>query len=84
MIDQNETDAMLLHLTLECARPSWRFRLLFGAKERQLLGFAVNTFMSQRQENLLMHKLDSRYGINRGLSSMANTCERQQAANQAR
>jgi hypothetical protein len=43
---QDEIDAMLLDLTLECARPSWRFRLLFGAQERQLIGFAINTFVA--------------------------------------
>lgn len=82
-IDQDETDAMLLHLTMECARPSWRFRLLFGARERQLLGFAINTFMGQRQQNLLMRKLDERYGGNRGLSGVG-TLEQQPPAQQAR
>ncbi len=64
IIDQDEIDAMLFSLTLECARPSLRFRLLFGAQERQLLGFAINTFMGQRKNNLLMHELSRRYGQN--------------------
>lgn len=81
--DHDEIDAMLLHLTLECARPSWRFRFLFRARERQLLGFAINTFMGQRQQNLLMRKLDERYGGNRGLSGVG-TLERQPQAQQAR
>jgi hypothetical protein len=59
---QEEIDAMLFKLTLECARPSWRFRALFSAQERQLIGFAINTFMGQRQHNLLMAQLDQRYG----------------------
>ena len=59
---QEEIDAMLLDLTLKCARPSWKFRLLFNARERQLLGFAINTFMGQRQTNLIMNELDRRYG----------------------
>lgn len=61
---QNEIDAMLLDLTLECARPSWRFRLLFSTRERQMLGFAINTFMGQRQSNLLMAELGRRFGRN--------------------
>ena len=61
-IEQDEIDAMLFSLTLECARPSWRFRMLFSAQERQMIGFAINTFMGQRQHNLLMAKLDQRYG----------------------
>jgi hypothetical protein len=68
MPDQDEIDAMLFSLTLECARPSWRFRFLFGARERQLLGFAINSFMGQRQQNLLMNRLDQRYG-NHGQNS---------------
>lgn len=60
--DQDETHAMLFSLTLECARPSWRFRFLFNARERQLLGFAINTFMGQRQNNLFMAELERRYG----------------------
>ena len=59
--DQDDIQAKLLNLTIECARPSWRFRLLFGAMERQLLGFAINTFMSQRQQNMLINELDRRY-----------------------
>jgi hypothetical protein len=66
LIDQDEIHAMLFSLTLECARPSWRFRALFSAQERQLLGFAINTFMGQRQHNQLMNELDRRYGANRG------------------
>lgn len=62
MTDQAEIDAMLLDMVLECARPSWRFRLLFSARERQLLGFAINTFMGQRQSNLLLAELERRYG----------------------
>ena len=50
-MSQEEIDAMLLHLTLECARPSWRFKALFNAQERQMLGFAINTFMGVRQHN---------------------------------
>lgn len=69
--EQEETDAMLLDLILECARPSWRFRLLFGTRERQLLGFAINTFMGQRQHNLLMAKLDQRYGSHAGIAEQA-------------
>jgi hypothetical protein len=66
MIPQrDETEAALWRLVLEVARPSWRFRMLFSAHERQLLGFAINTFMSQRQQNLLMGELDRRYGNNR-------------------
>lgn len=59
--EQDETDAMLFDLSLECARPSWRFRFLFGARERQLLGYAVNTFMGQRHRNLFLAELDRRY-----------------------
>jgi hypothetical protein len=59
---QEETDELLLDLTLRCARPTWPFRLLFNTRERQLLGFAINTLMGQRQHNLLMRKLDERYG----------------------
>ena len=52
---------MLFNLTLECARPSWRFRLLFSARERQLLGFAINTFMGNRHHNQFMRELEQRY-----------------------
>lgn len=69
--EQEEIDATLLDLTLECARPSWRFRFLFGTRERQLLGFAINTFMGQRQHNLLMAKLDQRYGSHPGIAEQA-------------
>lgn len=65
-VDQDEIDARLLDLTLECARPSWRFRLLFSAHERQLLGFAINTFKGQRNANLFIHELERRYGPNLG------------------
>jgi hypothetical protein len=75
---QDEIDAMLLDLTLECARPSWRFRLLFGAQERQLIGFAINTFMGKRQHNLLMAELDRRYGHH----GTANQAPTQAAAHQ--
>lgn len=71
-----EIDATLLHLVLECARPSLRFRLMFSASERQLIGFAVNTFMSKRQENHLMSELDRRYGqpnVGRPTQAGANT-----------
>jgi hypothetical protein len=60
-IERDETDMMLFSLTLECARPSWRFRLLFGARERQLLGFAINTFMGNRHHNQFMAELERRY-----------------------
>jgi hypothetical protein len=60
-IERDEIDARLFSLTLECARPSWRFRLLFGARERQLLGFAINTFMGNRHHNQFMRELEQRY-----------------------
>lgn len=70
MIDQDEVHATLFSLTLECARPSWRFRALFNAHERQLIGFAINTFMGERQKNFLMHELDRRY-LNHGNAGQA-------------
>lgn len=77
IIDQDEIDEQLLHLTLECARPSWRFRMLFSAAERQLLGFAINTFKGQRQTNFLMQELERRYGPNLGRNTVSG--EAQQA-----
>lgn len=61
-IERDETDTMLFDLVLECARPSWRFRLLFNASERRLLGFAINTFMGNRHHNQFMAELERRYG----------------------
>lgn len=61
MIDQNEFDRMLFDMLLECARPSWRFRLTFGKQERNLLQAAINTLRGQRQTNMLMNELDRRY-----------------------
>jgi hypothetical protein len=61
-IEQDKIDKQLLHLLLECARPSWRFRMMFDASERQMMQFAINTFMSKRSENLLMNELERRYG----------------------
>jgi hypothetical protein len=63
MPDQDEIHATLFSLCLECARPSWRFQLLFNAEERKLLGYGINTFMSQRQTNLLANELSNRYGV---------------------
>lgn len=68
--DQDETHAMLFRMSLECARPSWRFRLLFGARERKLMEYSINTFMGERQKNLLMHELDRRY-LNHGNAGQA-------------
>jgi hypothetical protein len=72
-IERDETDEILFSLTLECARPSWRFRLLFGARERQLLGFAVNTLMGTRHHNQFMRELEQRYPQNCGAATQAGT-----------
>lgn len=59
---QDEIDAMLFRMSLDCARPTWRFRLLFGKRERQTLGYAINTFIGVRHKNMFMAELDKRYG----------------------
>jgi len=63
-IERDETDTMLFNLVLECARPSWRFRVMFNARERQLLGFAINTFMGNRHHNQFMAELNGRFPSN--------------------
>jgi len=68
-IERDETDTMLFNLVLECARPSWRVRLMFNARERQLLGFAINTFMGNRHHNQFMAELNGRYGPSNGPSN---------------
>ena len=72
-IERDETDTMLFNLVLECARPSWRFRLMFNARERQLLGFAINTFMGNRHHNQFMAELNGRFPSNGPSNSPAPT-----------
>jgi hypothetical protein len=63
--DQEEIDAMLFKLAVECTRPSWRFRAMFSERERQMIHFSVNTMMATRRNNQFMAELDRRYAPNR-------------------
>lgn len=75
-MEQEEIDRMLFAMQLECARPSLRFRLMFSAQERSLLGAAFSTLYGQRQFNHMTRELERRYGPNIGRNTAS---EAQQA-----